>query len=113
MASTCYCVKRPSLCGDPDHCHICPVKPRSLKDILNDIIDQENEMHDPVSHPAHYTLGSIEVFDFITAWDLSFAEGNVVKYVVRAPHKGKRLQDLKKARWYLDQLIKAAEDQEV
>lgn len=64
---------------------------------------------DPVSHPAHYTLGKIEVYDFIKAWDLSFAEGNVVKYVVRAPHKGKQLQDLKKARWYLDQLIKEAE----
>lgn len=64
---------------------------------------------DPVNHPDHYTMGSIEVFDFIKAWDLSFAEGNVVKYVVRAPYKGKEVQDLKKARWYLDQLIADAE----
>ena len=64
---------------------------------------------DPVSHPSHYTLGKIEVFDFIKAWDMSFPEGNVIKYVTRAPYKGKRLQDLKKARWYLDQLIKEAE----
>ena len=64
---------------------------------------------DPVNHPDHYTMGGIEVFDFINAWDLSFPEGNVVKYVVRAPYKGKEVQDLKKARWYLDQLIAAAE----
>lgn len=64
---------------------------------------------DDVSRPAHYTLGKIEVFDFIKAWELSFAEGNVVKYVVRAPYKGSKLKDLKKARWYLDQLISEAE----
>jgi hypothetical protein len=62
-----------------------------------------------VNKPSHYTLGKIEVFDFIKAWELSFAEGNVVKYVVRAPHKKNQLEDLKKARWYLDQLIKEAE----
>lgn len=64
---------------------------------------------DPVNHPQHYTMGGIEVFDFIKAWGLSFPEGNVVKYVVRAPYKGKEVQDLKKARWYLDQLIADAE----
>lgn len=64
---------------------------------------------DKVNNPAHYTMGKIEVYDFIKAWELSFAEGNVIKYVVRAPHKGKQLEDLKKARWYLDQLIKEAE----
>lgn len=96
MVATCYCVERPGLCGEPNYCNKCPVK--------------EELMHDPVNRPEHYTLGSIEVFDFIKAWELSFAEGNVVKYVVRAPHKGRELQDLKKARWYLDQLIKDAEE---
>ncbi len=95
MGATCYCVKRPGLCGEPDYCNICPA--------------YEEPMNDPVNNPPHYTLASIEVFDFIKAWELSFAEGNVVKYVVRAPHKGKELQDLKKARWYLDQLIADAE----
>lgn len=64
---------------------------------------------DPVSSPPHYTKGGIEVYDFIKAWDLDFTTGNVIKYVVRAPHKGKQLEDLKKARWYLDQLIKKEE----
>lgn len=69
-----------------------------------------HEGRDPVNHPDHYTMGKIEVYDFIKAWDMGFAEGNVVKYVVRAPYKGRAVEDLKKARWYLDQLIKKAED---
>ena len=71
----------------------------------------DNVVTDEINQPAHYTLGKIEVFDFINAWELSFAEGNVIKYVTRAPYKGKKVQDLKKARWYLDQLIEAAEQE--
>lgn len=70
----------------------------------------EAEVKDNINHPDHYTVGKIEVFDFIKAWELSFAEGNVVKYVVRAPYKNRQVEDLKKARWYLDQLIKEAEE---
>ena len=64
---------------------------------------------DDINHPNHYTAGGIEVFDFIQSWGLDFAEGNVVKYVVRGPFKGNRLKDLKKARWYLNKLIERAE----
>lgn len=64
---------------------------------------------DEINHPNHYTAGGIEVFDFIQSWGLDFAEGNVVKYVVRGPFKGNRLKDLKKARWYLNKLIERAE----
>lgn len=64
---------------------------------------------DDINHPNHYTAGGIEVFDFIQSWGLDFAEGNVIKYVVRGPFKGNRLKDLKKARWYLNKLIERAE----
>lgn len=60
-----------------------------------------------IERPAHYTLGQ-EVFPFIASWGMSFAAGNVIKYVVRHPHKGKPLSDLMKARWYLDRLIDEA-----
>jgi hypothetical protein len=63
---------------------------------------------DPVNHPPHYTKGGIEVLAFIEAWGMDFRAGNVIKYVVRAPHKGKRLEDLQKARFYLDRLIAEA-----
>ncbi len=60
---------------------------------------------DSVDHPAHYNPGKIEVIDAIEDWGLGFHEGNVVKYIARSKHKGRRLEDLQKARWYLDRLI--------
>ena len=62
-----------------------------------------------VDHPAHYTFGRIEVIDAIEAWDLGFHLGNVVKYVARAYRKGKLLQDLRKASWYLTRKINEIE----
>lgn len=60
---------------------------------------------DPVSRPAHYTRSRIETIDAIEAWGLDFHLGNVVKYISRAGHKGSAIEDLKKARWYLDRAI--------
>jgi len=54
-----------------------------------------------VSHPAHYNKGKIEVITVIEDWDLNFNSGNVLKYLARAPYKGKHLEDLEKAREYL------------
>jgi len=55
-----------------------------------------------VAHPTHYNAGTIEVITVIEDWNLNFNEGNVIKYVARARHKGAHLEDLKKARQYLD-----------
>lgn len=60
---------------------------------------------DAVNHPAHYKTGGIETIDFIEAKDLGYHLGNVVKYVTRADHKGNKLEDLKKAQWYLNRAI--------
>lgn len=65
---------------------------------------------DPVNHPAHYKVGGIETIDFIEAKKLNYNIGNVVKYLTRADHKGNRLQDLRKAQWYLEREIWNAED---
>lgn len=59
---------------------------------------------DPVNHPPHYNAGTMEVIDAIEGLQLGFHAGNVVKYVARYKHKG-GVEDLKKARWYLDRLI--------
>lgn len=59
-----------------------------------------------VDHPNHYNVGKIEVIEAIDDWDLGFYEGNVVKYIARSKHKGKELQDLEKALWYLDRRVK-------
>ena len=61
---------------------------------------------DVINHPSHYTRGKIEVIDFIEDQQLPYHLGNVIKYVARAGHKGDKLEDLKKARWYLDRYIK-------
>lgn len=68
-------------------------------------------MNDPVNHPSHYTDSKIEVIDFIEDKNLSFHLGNVVKYIARAGKKDttKTLEDLKKARWYLDRYIQKLE----
>ena len=70
--------------------------------------DQLNKLS-KVNHPKHYNSGKIEVVDAIEDWGLDFIEGNVVKYVTRAKHKGDEINDLKKARWYLDYRIKNLE----
>lgn len=68
-------------------------------------ITLEEPKTDPVNHPAHYKVGGIETIDFIEAKGLTYHLGNAVKYITRADHKGNRLQDLEKARWYLDREI--------
>ena len=64
-----------------------------------------NVEHDAVNHPSHYTRGKIEVIDFIEDQQLPYHLGNVIKYIARAGYKGDKLEDLKKARWYLDRYI--------
>ena len=63
-----------------------------------------------VNHPPHYNQGTIEVIDAIEDWGLDFNAGNVVKYVSRHQHKAEPLEDLKKARWYLDRIIEGFEN---
>ena len=61
----------------------------------------ENE---EVTNPKHYVGLGITPLEYITANELDFLEGNVVKYVTRYPHKG-GVNDLLKARTYLEKLI--------
>lgn len=68
-----------------------------------------NIEHDAVNHPTHYTRGNIEVIDFIEDQQLPYHLGNVVKYVARAGFKGDKVEDLKKAQWYLNRYIRTLE----
>ncbi|WP_110930662.1 DUF3310 domain-containing protein [Paenibacillus bouchesdurhonensis] len=71
-------------------------------------------MSDSVNSPAHYTAGGIETIDFIQA-KLTPAEfsgycrGNILKYLSRHGLKAAGVEDLKKAAWYLDRLIRHLE----
>ena len=75
---------------------ICPSEDRMKKEMVN--------------HPDHYNQGKIEVIDAIEDWGLTFNEGNVIKYVARHKHKTNPLEDLNKAKWYLERIIKSYEN---
>jgi len=87
---------------------------RNLIDLIDIRPALENES-DNVNHPSHYNSGKFEVIDIIDEFGKEyngangFRFGNIVKYVLRAKHKN-GVEDLKKARWYLDRLIMHWED---
>ena len=62
---------------------------------------------DPVKHPKHYTNG-IEMWDYAYSHGLDFFEGNILKYITRWKDKN-GIQDLYKAKAYLDRLIEQIE----
>ena len=65
---------------------------------------------DIVNKPSHYTQGKIEALSFIEDQNLPFHESQVLKYIVRARHKGNELIDLRKAQFYLNRKIKLLEE---
>ena len=76
---------------------------------------KHSSMADVVNHPPHYNKG-IETTKYIKSWDMNWNQANVVKYVSRYNLKNKndvnlQIQDLMKAKWYLEDLIKELEKQ--
>lgn len=68
---------------------------------------------DPINNPSHYNEGrAIEPIDVIEDWKLNFHLGSVLKYIARAGRKGSKLQDLKKAAWYLQREIAQMEEKD-
>ena len=66
----------------------------------------EREAIEMVDHPKHYQgKHGVEVIDIIEEFGLGFHLGNVIKYVLRAGHKSNELEDLEKAKWYLERII--------
>jgi len=75
-------------------------------------LDVAEKKLDLVNRPPHYTDGGIDTLKFIEAKDLNYRLGNVVKYISRTGKKvdSDPLQDLEKARFYLDREIEARRD---
>jgi hypothetical protein len=69
-------------------------------------------MKENVNHPTHYGSKDdpYEAIKVIEAWGLGFHLGNVIKYIARAGKKDSIVEDLKKAKWYLERVIKQFED---
>jgi len=71
--------------------------------------DRQEYFPDPVENPVHYNTGSVECIEAIKASmsDTEFKgylKGNAMKYLWRYDYKGKPVEDLKKAQWYLARL---------
>lgn len=67
---------------------------------------------DPVKKPSHYTAGrKYEPKDVIRDWDLNFNLGNAVKYISRAGRKNDILEDLEKAKTYIEFEINALKEE--
>ncbi len=74
------------------------------------------EKADMVNSPPHYNQNGIECIDYIEQnlgpiGFRNYCKGNFMKYVHRSAYKGKELEDMKKARWYIDRWIKSKEEE--
>lgn len=66
--------------------------------------------HDPVNNPPHYNMGEIECIDYIKQvlgldGFIAYCHGNMIKYQHRYRYKQKPVEDMDKARWYLEKMI--------
>jgi len=70
------------------------------------------KISEAVDSPKHYNSGSIETIDYIESLGIGedFCAGNAIKYLSRYKHKGTPLQDLYKAKWYVDRMISQYEE---
>lgn len=99
-------------CGDdhdlllPDGSDIVPQR-LSVSSCLACTLPTQLKPDSAVDHPAHYggADNPYEAIKVIEAHSLGFCEGNAIKYILRAKHKGTELQDLQKAAWYIQRVI--------
>lgn len=68
-------------------------------------------MPDAVHHPAHYCYSMYEPKDVIRGWGLNFNLGSAVKYISRAGRKDDIIQDLEKAKQFIEFEIEAIENE--
>lgn len=84
-----------------------------LEEKRRELTEKMEEETDNIQHPSHYTQGNIECIDAIEAATgggfLDYCTGNVIKYLWRWQHKN-GIEDLKKAKWYLDKMIETIGD---
>ena len=118
-----YC----SNCAIKNRCNGSPVYDYNNQRLYSDVIiernydiifgnaedtEEEKKSEDMVNHPSHYTSGGVECIDAITSALSKYEDpvdswlvGQVIKYLWRAPLKGKYDEDIKKAQFYLNRLV--------
>lgn len=78
------------------------VNNRTVTNPFPDLEEKDKVAPDSVNHPTHYTShpSGIEAIEITSKFP--FALGNAIKYLMRSQYKVNRIEDLKKARWYLE-----------
>ncbi len=85
-------------------------KSRYQGEVSMTLLNVVDNVNDPVNHPNHYTShpSGVEVIQITE--HMNFCLGNAIKYILRAEHKGKQIEDLKKAVWYINREIERLEN---
>jgi len=70
------------------------------------------EKNTTVNHPPHYTMGNLECVDVIIDWELDreYFPATALKYICRHKYKGKPIEDIKKAIWFLQKYVEILEN---
>ena len=75
---------------------------------VKDITRENYKKYDPVNHPAHYNKGGVQCIDAIASMQGDgfkyYLQGSAVKSIWRPEHKGKPIEDLDKAIWFINKL---------
>ncbi len=96
------------VCSPENQCRGCKAALHSMPTPIAEGIDpppfplSDNRIVDYINHPKHYKGKKFESIDIIEDFELNFHLGNAIKYILRAGKKGNKIQDLKKAIWYLE-----------
>jgi hypothetical protein len=94
-------------------------RPETLNDVIKDTMRVSGVPYpvgvDAVNHPPHYKVGGIETIEYMKAKSTpeefkGHLRLTAIKYLSRTGYKDDALQDLKKAQWYLNRLIKECDD---
>ena len=77
------------------------------KNQLMELAKRVTDNNNKVNHTSHYNQGQIEVIDYIEEIGMGedFCAGNAIKYISRYKYKENPLEDLQKAKWYVERLI--------
>lgn len=87
-------------------CHSCIEASKYIPEIESTLFSTfPSSVNEKINHPDHYKGNKFEVIDIIDDFDLNFCLGNAIKYILRAGKKDDRIQDLKKAIWYINREI--------
>ena len=95
----------------PNMCYNTTPSAKTLADIYKAYAEGQEDQGDVMSKQVggnHYRK-AIQPWDIIEEWQLNFWAGNVLKYLLRYPHKN-GVEDLEKAKHYLEYLIKKEKD---